>query len=175
MAGGVGNGNGAGDDLAASADAVAAAALGTDRAAGALAMRSALEGLRSERDALANACGRLEADREAAAVQLREGAERLKELRRARETLEREKGALRERCADLEESAEACRKGECGAVGSGAAGKVEVEQAAQAVAAAENSARELVGRVEALEKEREGTAGLVRDGGFVIIVVVVVV
>ncbi|CAM9745274.1 unnamed protein product, partial [Laminaria digitata] len=146
LAGGVGN-----DDLAASADAVAAAALGADRAAGALAMRTALEGLRSERDALANACGRLEADREAAAVQLREGAERLKELRRARETLEMEKGVLRERCAGLEEGAEACRKGECGA----GAGTVEV------VEAAGESARELVGRVELLEKEREETAGLV--------------
>lgn len=125
-------------------DAVAAAALGADRAAGARAMRGALEGLRTERDSLANMCGRLEADREAAMVQLREGADRVKELMSARETLEREKAVLEERCAGFEKEEEEARE-------KGKANALEV-------------------RVSVLEKERDETANLVRacEGCFVV-------
>lgn len=98
---------GEGEATAATADVAtpdATVAVDVDRAAaaGARAMRGALEGLRSERDSLANACGRLEADREAASVQLREGGELVKRLTEARETLEADKRALAERCAALQ-------------------------------------------------------------------------
>ncbi|CAM9752588.1 unnamed protein product, partial [Scytosiphon promiscuus] len=61
------------------------------------ARRSSIADLRAERDSLANACGRLEADREAASVQLREGGEVVRKLREAQQTLEAEAGALREK------------------------------------------------------------------------------
>ena len=129
------------------ADAVAAAALGADRAAGARAMRGALEELRGERDSLANACGRLEADREAASVQLREGGELVRKLTEARETLEADKSALEERCAALRAEVEACGKGEC---------------AAAKEAGGEGGARDVLrARFAELEKERDETAELV--------------
>ena len=150
-AGAVGAGDPEGD-----ADAVAAAALGADRAAGARAMRSALEGLRGERDSLANACGRLEADREAASVQLREGGEVVRKLTEAKETLEADKRALEEKCAALKEEVEAWGRGE--RAEGGGAGRTQ-EQSGQA---ASERASALQTRVAELEKERGETAELVR-------------
>lgn len=140
---------GEGEATASTADAVtpeAAAAIGADRAAaaGARAMRGALEGLRSERDSLANACGRLEADREAASVQLREGGELVKRLTEARETLEADKRALAERCEALQ-----------GEVDAYARRKREEETAREA---AESGLR---ARVVELEKNLEENAELV--------------
>lgn len=147
---------GDGDSAAADSDAVAAAALGADRAAGARAMRSALEGLRGERDSLANACGRLEADREAASVQLREGGEVVRKLTEAKETLEADKRALEEKCAALKEEVEAWGRGE--RAEGGGAGRTQ-EQSGQA---ASERASALQTRVAELEKERGETAELVR-------------
>lgn len=127
------------------AGAVAAAALGADRAAGASAMRGALDGLRGERDSLADACQRIEAEREAAVAQLKEGAERVRQLERAKEELERERGVLSARCAELETRTEVCGEGECpGAV------------------AAEGRARELEMRAAELDEARDETVQLVR-------------
>lgn len=130
---------------AADADAVAAAMLGPDRAAGARAMRSALEDLRGERDSLANACGRLEVEREAASVKLREGAELARQLEKARKTLEAEKDLVEERCNTMEKEMEACGKGEC-AGATTANGRIE----------------KLEEKISALEKERKENAEMVR-------------
>lgn len=143
---GVGAASDSGDESE-TAGAVAAAAVGADRA-GARAMRVALEELRAERDSLANACGRLEADREAASVQLREGGEVVKKLRQAQEVLEADKGALQEKLTALEEGAEKLVEDRVGGV-------------VQEKAEAEERAVELRNRVAELEKEREETAELV--------------
>lgn len=127
------------------ADSVATAALDAERVAGARAMRGALDGLRSERDSLAEACKRLERERETASAELREGAARARELEQARGLLEREKAVLLGTCAELEADLEACERGECGAA---------VE--------AEDRARELEMRTVRLEDDRKETSRLVR-------------
>lgn len=119
--------------------------VGADRAAGARAMRGALEGLRGERDSLANACGKLEVEREAAAVRLREGAERARELEMAKRTLEQEKVELARRCRELEKDVGACGRGVCEGAG-----------------AAEKRSSELKAAVSKLEKERDENVSLVR-------------
>lgn len=130
------------------ANAVAAAALGAERAAGARAMHGALDRLRAERESLADACKRLEAEREVAASDLRKGAERARELQQAREALSREKEVLSARCAELEAEKEGCVKGKC-----------------SGVAVAEGrSAAVLQARAVELEEVRKETAQLVCIG-----------
>lgn len=130
---------------ASKADAIAAAALGSDRAIGASALHDALQGLRAERDSLASACKRLEAEREAAARQLSDGTKRAMELQLSREALETERDVLSARCAELKAQQDACTKGEC----------------ARVIAAEGRAAAALEARSVEVNEARKGSAQLV--------------
>lgn len=131
---------------ASKAGAIAAAPLGSDRAVGASALHDALQGLRVERDSLASACKRLEAEREAAARQLSDGTKRAMELHLSRETLETERDVLAARCAELEAQQEACAEREC----------------AREIAAEEHAAAALEARSVEVNEARKESAKLVR-------------